>query len=79
MSLYKYVEDIKEINMYSSEDIKRIRLKIGATQAFLAEWLGVSKRTVEAWECGRNMPNGPSARLLALLDDGKIEIKEFTK
>ena len=32
-----------------------------------AKWFGVSTRTVEAWESGRNKSSGSSSRLLSLL------------
>lgn len=71
---YCRVEPVKE---YSAEDIKKIRTKTGTTQGFLAKWLGVSKKTVQAWEGGVNIPSGPSARLLALLDSGSVCIDMF--
>lgn len=38
------------------------------TQVMFAEFLGVSKKAVEAWECGRNNPNGSVCRLLSMLE-----------
>ena len=32
-----------------------------------AGFMGVSTKTVEAWEAGRNMPDGPARRILAML------------
>ncbi|WP_051192086.1 MULTISPECIES: helix-turn-helix domain-containing protein [unclassified Butyrivibrio] len=71
---YCMVEPVKE---YTAKDIKDIRKKTGTTQGFLAKWLGVSKKTVQAWELGTNIPNGPSARLLSLLDAGIIHADTF--
>lgn len=45
-NLYCHVEPVKE---YTAEDIKNIRKKTGTSQVFLAKWLGVSKKTVQAW------------------------------
>ncbi len=39
-----------------------------------AQYLGVSPKTVEAWEAGKNKPSGSSSRLLELLDEKKISI-----
>ncbi len=76
-TLHKATEKVDPIKNYSAEDIKRIRAKTCTTQGFLANWLGVSKKTVQAWECGRNMPNGTSARLLSLLDDRVVGVDVF--
>ena len=52
---------------FTAEDVKNIRVRNHLTQSLLAKFLCVSKKTVEAWESGRNQPNGPSRRLLELL------------
>ena len=54
---------------YGAADIKKIRNNIGATQVVFAGILGVSKKAVEAWESGRNKPDGPSRRLLAAIEE----------
>ena len=74
---YKVSDAVVPVKTYTADDIKRIRKRTHTTQGFLANWLGVSKKTVQAWEAGRNLPNGTSARLLALLDDAMIEIEVF--
>lgn len=66
--------DIEPVTIYNSQQIKNIRNKIGLTQNLFAKYLGVSAKTVEAWEAGRNKPSGPSNRLLCLLDMDKITI-----
>ena len=62
---------ITPVNKYSNEQIKSIRNKSGMTQAVFANYMGVSKKTVEAWELGRTHPTGPECRLLDILDQGK--------
>ena len=69
---YCHVEQVKEFT-----NIKNIRKKTGTSQGFLAKWLGVSKKTVQAWESGMNVPNGPSARLLSLLENESISVNTF--
>ena len=54
---------------FTAEDVKNIRARNHLTQSLLAKFLCVSKKTAEAWESGRNQPNGPSRRLLELLDN----------
>lgn len=41
-----------------------------------ARWFGVSTRTVEVWENGRNKPSGPSSRLLGLLQSNRLSIAQ---
>jgi len=59
--------EIEPLTSYLADEVKEIRHSTGLTQGLFAKWLGVSKRTVEAWEAGRNTPSGPSSRLLQLL------------
>ena len=65
---------VEPLASYSSSEIKEIRHQIGLTQSLFAQYFGVSLKTVEAWESGRNTPSGPSRRLLGLLAKKKISI-----
>ncbi|MCR4656487.1 MAG: helix-turn-helix domain-containing protein [Lachnospiraceae bacterium] len=62
---------IAPVTKYSNEQIKSIRNKSGMTQAVFANYMGVSKKTVEAWELGRTYPTDPACRLLDILDQDK--------
>ena len=53
---------------FSPEKIKDIRARHRMTQKLFAEAVGVSVKTVEAWESGKNPPSGCANRLLELLD-----------
>ena len=53
---------------YTAPDVTRVRSALNLSQRGLALVLGVSPRTVEAWEVGRNMPNGAARNLLYLID-----------
>ena len=66
--------EIEPLVDYSADTIKDIRRRTGLTQSLFAKWPGVSTRTVEAWEAGRNKPSGPSSRLLSLLEKNKLSI-----
>lgn len=59
--------------IYTADEVKKIRHSTGLTQNLFAKWLGVSTRTVEAWESGRNTPSGPSSRLLELLQTHHLD------
>lgn len=68
----KYViEPVKELN---KDEIKAVRNNAYMSQSTFAAFLGVSKKTVEAWENGRIHPTGPSYRLMGLLSEGKVEL-----
>jgi len=68
---------VKPVDMFSSEDIKKIRKSVGLSQVVFASSLGVSKKTVEAWERGRNKPEGSSRRLLQIIRDNPDVIEQF--
>lgn len=40
--------------------------KARPSQEVFAQYMGVSVKTVEAWEAGRNHPEGAACRLLAM-------------
>ncbi len=52
---------------FDSKKIKELRLDLHLSQSAIAEALGTSVKTVQAWESERNTPKGPAARLLSLL------------
>ena len=54
------------VDHYEADEIREIRKSTGFTQAVFAQYMGVSVKTVEAWEAGRNHPEGTACRLLAL-------------
>jgi putative transcriptional regulator len=51
----------------SAEEIKILRQKLGMTQRTFAAVMGVSNKTVEAWENGTNTPAGAARRMIGLL------------
>ena len=50
-----------------SSRVKEIRKSLNMTQFMFAAVMGVSVKTVEAWEAGTNTPSGPARRMLSLL------------
>lgn len=58
----------------SAKEVSSIRRKYNLTQKELAAGLGVSKRTVEAWEIGRSNVTGAAGKLLSLLKQGYVDI-----
>ena len=59
--------EISPVPDFEAKEIKNIRNELGMTQVLFAGFMGVSTKTVEAWEAGRNMPDGPARRILAML------------
>lgn len=51
---------------FTPKEIKEIRHNTGLTQVLFASYMGVSVKTVEAWEAGRNHPDGAASRLLSI-------------
>jgi putative transcriptional regulator len=68
---------IKPVDTFNTNEIKRIRQKTGLSQVIFASSLGVSPKTVEAWENGRNKPDGASRRLLEVVRDDPGFLRRF--
>ncbi len=49
-------------------DVRRIRERLGLTQAEFAKRFGLSQRTLEQWEQGRAVPDRPARILLAVIE-----------
>jgi putative transcriptional regulator len=62
---------VKEFN---AAQIKRLRLRFKASQAVFAAYLNTSPSTVQKWEQGQKHPNGPSLKLLNLIDSKGLEV-----
>ena len=61
------------IKIYSAQQIKRLRQRNKASQAVFALFLNTSLSTVQKWERGEKKPNGPSLKLLNLVDQKGLE------
>ena len=71
---------ISPVTKYSNDEIRAIRNNAGMTQTVFASYMGVSKKTVEAWELGRTHPTGPACRLLDILSRGmEVELPFITE
>lgn len=57
---------IAPLEKFTATEIRDIRKNTGMTQVLFANYLGVSVKTVEAWEAGRNRPNGTASRMLSI-------------
>jgi len=73
-SRHIYIADLPQ---YHGTKIREIRMKQNMTQKLLAAVLGVSIKTVEAWESGKNIPEGPAQRLLNLIDKDEKFLEKY--
>ena len=71
---FKSIEPIKE---YSGKEIKEIREKSHFTQAYLGEILGVSVKTIQAWEGETNKPSGAAKRMLQIIEKNPAILEEL--
>lgn len=62
------------IQQYNPEQIKKLRLRFKTSQAVFAAYLNTSPSTVQKWEQGQKHPNGPSLKLLNLVDRNGLEM-----
>lgn len=67
------------VKEYNATEIKRFRLANGMTQRVFANFMGVSLKTVEAWEAGRNKPSGAAGRLLSYAQSNPQIISDNVK
>ena len=65
------------VKTYTPAQIKRIREKARVSQAVFAAYLNTSPSTVQKWEreheLGGKKPNGPSLKLLNLVDRNGLD------
>ena len=67
----KTVYEIQPVKKYDNIQIKQIRTEVGMTQVLFANYMGVSCKTVEAWEAGTNHPSGSASRILSMMEINK--------
>ena len=61
---------------FDSSEIKEVRASLNMTQSTFAAVMGVSIKTVEAWEAGTNKPIGTARRMLSMLQkDNTLPMK----
>ena len=69
---------VAELHQFHDTEIKQIREELNLTQKNFAYVLGVSPKTIEAWESGRNIPQGTAQRFLQILQTGgKKMLQDF--
>ena len=69
---------IAPLHTYTASEVKEIRTCHNMTQRLFAEALGVSVKTVEAWETGTNRPSGAANRMLELLQQDNSLFERYS-
>ena len=75
--LPRRVVTVVPVKEYNASEVKKIRNETGMAQKTFASYLGVSCKTVEAWESGINHPSGAASRLLHMMEMDRNLTKEF--
>ncbi len=58
----------EKVREFTPEEIKKTRLAAKMPQWMFAQVIGVSQKSVEAWEGGRSRPDGAARRMIGLLN-----------
>jgi len=69
---------VAPIHAHTANEIKSIRANQSMTQKVFAEALGVSVKTVEAWETGTNRPSGIANRMFEFLAQDNSLFEKFS-
>ena len=75
--LKKRIVTIIPVNEYKASEVKQIRNTTGLSQKLFASYIGVSVKTVEAWEAGTNHPSGAASRILSMMEMDSNLISNF--
>ena len=62
------------IKLFTSQEIKTLRLKEHVSQVVFAKYLNTSPSTIRQWEQGEKHPRGTSLKLLNLVADKGLSI-----
>ena len=75
--LKRHKVTVEPVKIYEAAEVKEIRKSTGMSQKTFASYIGVSDKTVEAWEAGINHPSGAASRLLRMMEMDKDLIIKF--
>ena len=60
-------------------DVRRVRTKLGLSQAAFAQRFGLSTRTVQEWEQGRAVPDQPARVLLRVIEEAPDTVARIVR
>jgi putative transcriptional regulator len=69
---------VSPVTVYTGTKVKEIRTRHNLTQRVFAEALGVSVKTVEAWEANKNTPSGCASRMLELMERDNSLLEKYS-
>lgn len=75
--LKRRVVTIVPVKEYTAKEVQSIRRSTGFSQKLFASYMGVSDKTVEAWEAGINHPSGAASRILSMMEMNADLTTEF--
>ena len=75
--LNRRVVTVMPVKEYRAADVQKIRKATGLSQKLFASYMGVSDKTVEAWEAGTNRPSGAASRILTMMEMNHNLTTEF--
>ena len=76
-NLQRHTISIAPVKVFDAEEVRKIRKNTGLSQKLFAGYMGVSTKTVEAWEAGTNRPSGAASRILSMLEMDAELITKF--
>jgi putative transcriptional regulator len=65
---------LQPVKTLNAAQIRRLRTRNRVSQAVFAAYLNTSLSTVQKWERGQKKPNGPSLKLLNLVEQKGLEV-----
>lgn len=68
---------VAPLRRFNAAEIRNIRKSLLLSQHVFSNLLGVSTKTVEAWESGRNVPQGPALRMLDLMNRNPSIVRKY--
>lgn len=75
--LKRSVVSVVPVKEYDAAEVQSIRKTTGMSQKLFACYMGVSDKTVEAWEAGTNRPSGAASRILSMMEMNSDLTTEF--
>lgn len=75
--LPRRIVTVLPVKEYQAEEVKAIRNRTGLSQKLFAGYMGVSDKTVEAWESGKNHPSGAASRILNMMEMDEELVSNF--
>ena len=75
--LKRHKVTVEPVKVFEADEIKKIRNSTGMSQKIFASYIGVSDKTVDAWEAGTNHPSGAASRLLSMIEMDKELTRKF--